>query len=84
MHTLWHTAAQNTLNRPECRDYCTTEVDPFDINEYAAESSYNYHNLMNYCNSTVILPINMFIKGLGYVNYYLYHWIESLPEPMCE
>ena len=60
------------------------EVDPFDINEYAAESAYNDHNLMYYCNSIVILPIDMFIKGLGYVNYYLYHWIESLPEPMCE
>ena len=79
-----HTAAKNRPGRWGLRDYCSTEVVPSDINEYAAESAYNDHNLMYYCNSIVILPIDMFIKGLGYVNYYLYHWIESLPEPMCE
>ena len=71
------TAAENVLNWLDPGDYSSTEVDPFDINEYAAESAYNDHNLMYYCNSIVILPIDMFIKGLGYVNYYFYHWIES-------
>ena len=53
------------------------EVDPFDINVCAAESAYNDHNLKYYCNSIVILPTDMFIMGLGYVNYYLYHCILS-------
>ena len=67
------TAAENVVNWLDRDD----EVDPFDINKYAAESAYNDHNLMYYCNSIIILPIDMVIKGLGYVNYYFYHWIES-------
>ena len=42
-HVGW--SADDRRRLAQC-DYYTIKVDPFDINEYTAESAYNDHNLM--------------------------------------